>query len=379
MNRQQVKQGFINLARYIALLVIIYIIFSFLFVMITIYDDLKISPSLWQFNARAKNQYVIAIVAPTRFGEKQQAMMVKDAAENMGHLVYTYSLNDKDMELFLPAKYMNELVLYVLDYLFKPDIHLAMSFHVNLDLPDPKAMYISVPPQYYIDRVKDNYPVVQDYTNFIDINGGPDWLTPILNKKINRFYGIVGIPSNKYKYSSKKKLLFFGSLWGRKTSALYGAIKELAKQDYMFFIRHNYVLLGLNDVQQFSDPADGLVELQERLNQYGIGLCIHSEYHVQAWIPSSRIFEIISSGAIAISDKNPFVMRYFGDNVLYFDQNLSAEEIYQQINQHVRWIQQHPEQAEKMTHQAHKILQKQFTTEKFVQDLLLIIQNNRVK
>ena len=48
-------------------------------------------------------------------------------------------------------------------------------------------MYISVPPQYYIDRIKDNYPEVRDYINFIDINlinAGGDWLSPILNKKI---------------------------------------------------------------------------------------------------------------------------------------------------------------------------------------------------
>ena len=40
-----IKQGFINLARYISLVILIYIIFSFIFVMITIYDDLDISPA----------------------------------------------------------------------------------------------------------------------------------------------------------------------------------------------------------------------------------------------------------------------------------------------------------------------------------------------
>ena len=138
----------------------------------------------------------------------------------------------------------------------------------------------------------------------------------------------------------------------------------------MFFIRHNYLLLGLNDPQQFAEEAKSFSQLQERLNQYGIGLCVHSKYHVGAGIPSSRIFEIISSGAIAISDKNPFVLKYFGDNVLYFDQTLSEQEIYQQIDAHVRWVQLHPKEAEAMASKAHQILQKQFTTERFVNDMI---------
>lgn len=368
-----VKQGFINLARYISLLVLTYIIFSFIFVIITIYDDLEITPALWKFNKPKDNQYVIAIVAPTRFGEKQQSIMIKEAATKMGHLVYHYSLNDKDMDLFLPAKYMNELLLYVLDKLFKPDFHLAMSFHVNVDLPSPKVMYISVPPRYYIDKVKDEYAQVNDYNNFLDINlinANKNWLKDILGKETKVNYGLVGVPANKYQSSPHDKLLLFGSLWGRKTDHLYSAIKELAKQDYMFFIRHNYLLLGLKDKQQFSEPAEGLAALQARLNQYGIGLCVHSQYHVEAGIPSSRIFEIISSGAVAISDKNPFVMKFFGDSILYFDQTESSEEIYKQINSHVRWIQSHPKQADSMARKAHQILQNNFTTEKFVQDLI---------
>ncbi|MEK6734014.1 MAG: glycosyltransferase [Pseudomonadota bacterium] len=372
-----IKRGFSNLAKYIALLVIIYIVFSFIFVLITVYDDLKISPELWNFSKRSDNQYVFAIISPTRYGENQQAKMIKETAEKQGYLAYIYTLNDKDMDMFLPAKYMNELLLYVLNIMFKPDLHLAISFHVNLDLPSPKAMYISVPPQYYIERVEGIYPYVNDYNKFLDINlvnKTDDWLSPILKKEIERYYGIVGVPANDYKASDRKRLLLFGSLWGRKTSNLYASIRELAKNDYMYFIRHKFLLLGLKDKQQFSEPAVGPNQLQERLNQYGIGLCIHSKYHNKEAVPSSRIFEIISSGAIAISDKNPFVIKFFGDNVLYFDQNGSAEEIYKQIDEHVRWVQENPIEAEIKAKNAHKILQEKFTTEKFIHDMIKVIK-----
>jgi len=369
-----VKQGFINLTKYIALIIIVYISFSLLFVSITIYDDLYISPALkerfWKPEPKKSGQYIISIVSPTRFGEKNQSVMVREAAEKMGHLVYSYVLNDKDMDLFLPAKYMNELLLYILAKRFNTDINLAMSFHVNIDLPDPKIMYISVPPAYFIDKVKEQYPMVSDYTYILDINNKGDWLNQVLNKKFNRTHALVGVPANKYKDSDRKRLLLFGSLWGRKTSQLYTAIKDLAKQDYMFFIRHNFLLLGLNDTQNFSEEAEGLSGLQERLNQYGIGLCIHSKYHVEAGVPSSRIFEIISSGAIAISDMNPFVIDNFGDNVLYFDPSLSAEEIYKKINAHVKWVQDNPVEAAIKAKNAHQILEKNFTTERFVKEMI---------
>ena len=349
MSKIDVKQGLINLARYLSLLIITYILFSLLFVICNIYDDLVISPKLWEFSSKKEGQATIAIISPVRPGEKQQAIMIDETAQKMGHLVYRYAFNDTDMEMFWPAKYMNEILLYVLDKLFKPDFHLAMSFHVNIDIPDPKVMYISIPTEYYVAKVKDQYPKVKNYDNFIDINlvnNNDDWLSPILKKKINRYYGIVGVPANKYKVATHNKLVLFGSLWGRKTDNLYAAIKELAKQDYMYFIKHTFLVFDKDEPQKFVEPARGLTALQERLNQYGIGLCAHSRYHVTAGIPSSRIFEIISSGALAISDMNPFIIQFFGDNVFYFDQNASAEVIFKQIDTHIKWIQSHPEQAE---------------------------------
>lgn len=377
MSKINVRQGFINLARYLSLLIVTYIAFSFLFVVCNIYDDLVITPELWKFPARKENQVTIAIISPVRPGEKQQAVMIHEAAQKLGHLVYRYAFNDTDMDMFLPAKYMNEILIYILNKLFKPDFHLAMSFHVNLDVPDPKVMYISVPPEYYVEKVNNQYLQVRDYNNFIDINlvnTQEDWLSPILGKKVNRYYGIVGVPANEYKPSPHNKLVLFGSLWGRKTDNLYSAIKELAKQDYMYFIKHTFLVFDQDEPQKFSEAAKGLPALQERLNEYGIGLCAHSRYHVKEGVPSSRIFEIISSGAIAISDMNPFIMRFFGDNVLYFDQTASAEDIFKQIDNHVKWIISNPELADQKARNAHKTLQDQFTTEKFIKDMIGIFK-----
>ena len=78
-----------------------------------------------------------------------------------------YKFNDIDMDLFLPAKYMNEILFYALSKIFKPDVHLAISFHVNVNVPNPKIMYISVPPEYVLKQIAERYKAINNYNNFI--------------------------------------------------------------------------------------------------------------------------------------------------------------------------------------------------------------------
>lgn len=365
-------QGLINLIRLFAIIILIYIGFSLIIFIWGIVEDLQISPELWSQKTRPQNQKVIAIITPLRPGERQQAYMVADSAKKMGHLTYVFAINDQDMRLYLPNRYLNELLLYYLAKRFKPDIHLSMSFHVNIEVPDPKIMYISIPPEYYKNKVDKFFPLIKQYNNFIDINliySQADWLSPFIGRKINRIYGIVGAPENSYNRANYGKLLLFGSLWGRKTDNLYGAIKMLSKKDYMYFIKHIFLVLDDEDKQKFVEPARSFKDLQLRLNQYGVGLCAHSHYHNEVGIPSSRIFEIISAGAVAISDKNPFIYRFFGDNILYYDQTASAEEIFKRIDDHMRWIHDNPLDAEEKSRNAHNILHNYFSTEIFIKNI----------
>ncbi len=381
------RSGFKNLVIFLGILISIYLIFSGYCVYSSVSNGLFISPSLKEKykNKQLKdpNQYVIGIISPARKGEMQQALMLQKSAEKIGQLSYVFAANDLDMDAFLPAKYTNEIIIKVLDYLFKTDFHLVMSFHVNLSLLEPNIMYISVPKNYLLDGRLKKYSTIKNYSNFIDINlinTNEEMMGELLGKKVNSGYGIVGIPANEYKTSDRQNLIFFGSLWGRKTDGLYEAIKELAKKDYMYFIRHPLVILAPNNPQKFTkESAQGLTNLQQALNKYGMAICVHSHYHVEAGIPSSRIFEIISSGAIAISDKNPFVIKYFGDNVLYFDPNLSAQEIFKQIDDHVAWVKSHPKEAEEMARKAHQIIQEKFTTEEFIRDAIKFFKTSLEK
>jgi hypothetical protein len=360
-----------RLAIFLAIFLAVYLGFSFYAVYSSLSGRLYISPDLKNESIKKDNQYVIGIITPNRRGEMQQALMVKEAAEQMGQLTYVYGVNDLDMNLFLPAKFINELIIRYLDYKYKTNFHLVMSFHVNLSLKEPNIMYISVPKKYLLDGKLDQFQTIRNYSNFLDINllnTKEEMMGQLLDKKVRSAYGLVGVPANSYKTSNRQNLVLFGSIWGRKTDGFYMALNKLAAQDYMYFIKNPLLLLSINSQQKFTENARGLKGLQEVLNKYGMGLCAHSRYHNEAGIPSSRIFEIISSGAIAISDKNPFVMKYFGDNVLYFDPNLSADEIFKTIDGHVKWVRENPEKAEEMARRAHQVIQDNFTTEKFVED-----------
>lgn len=109
-------------------------------------------------------------------------------------------------------------------------------------------------------------------------------------------------------------------------------------------------------------PVDGESILSEIRNA-GICLVIHSSNHLESGIPSGRIFEAIASSAVVISDRNPFVEEHFGDTVLYVDQNKSAEELFNQVEDHVCWIRSHKEEANSMAKKAYDIYRRKFLLE----------------
>ena len=345
----------------------LYLIFSAIFVYITIKDGFKFSDGI---KTKREKQYVIAIIGPENVGEKQQTMMLKIAAENLGHLAYTLNYNFKFTRIFFPAKYLLEIYLRFLDYKFNTDMHIAVSFHVNLNLPEPKLMHLALAPDYF-KRVIKRFPAIREYNNFLDINlinSVDDWLSELLAKKVKRKIGIIGVPASSYVSSKREKLVMYGSLWGRDDSGFKSALAFLAKEKYMYFIKHQDLIFpGQQLFKENKDPE----ELKKILNQNGIAIAVHSDAHIA--LPTSRIFEIISAGAIAISDQNPFIHKYFGNNILYFNRASSGEEIFSKINSYYHWIQNNPIEAEKMARKAHKILQENFTTEIFIKNAITLL------
>jgi hypothetical protein len=112
-------------------------------------------------------------------------------------------------------------------------------------------------------------------------------------------------------------------------------------------------------------------DVVETIRQSKIALVLHSEHHIALQEPTLRIFEAAGAGAIIISDDHPFVVRNFGDSVLYVNSKDPESKIVFDILQHYEWIQTHHEEALRMGRKAKKIFTENFSLEneviKFVQ------------
>ncbi|WPD22741.1 MAG: glycosyltransferase [Candidatus Electrothrix scaldis] len=116
-------------------------------------------------------------------------------------------------------------------------------------------------------------------------------------------------------------------------------------------------------------PFDGKSALMT-YHQAGIGLALHHESHNREGIPSMRPFEIAASGAVMIADQNDFVQRVFGDNALYLDTELESVELAEQLEEHIRWIKSHQDQAREMASACHEIFCQQYSLEVLLEGLV---------
>jgi hypothetical protein len=109
----------------------------------------------------------------------------------------------------------------------------------------------------------------------------------------------------------------------------------------------------------------------EKARQCGITLVLHSKEHLLHGLPSGRIFEAAASSSIILSDENSFVRQHFGDAVLYLNTAASPESIHRQIQEHMTWIEAHPEEALAKAQRAHEIYTRDFLLEDQLRRLAL--------
>lgn len=115
--------------------------------------------------------------------------------------------------------------------------------------------------------------------------------------------------------------------------------------------------------------ADG-ESILKIMHNTGVTLVLHAPDHFEGGIPNGKIFEAAAASTIIISDRHPFILREFGDSVLYIDQTQSPEKLFQEINSHMEWIRSHPEEARQKAESAHAIFSRKFTLETQLQELL---------
>ncbi len=112
------------------------------------------------------------------------------------------------------------------------------------------------------------------------------------------------------------------------------------------------------------------VSVIEAMHEAGIALILHTKNHLSSGAPSARIFEAVAANTVIITDRHPFIMKHFKDNVLYIDITRDGTNIFKQIDTHMQWIYKNPKLAQQMADRCHDIFLEKFTAEQQLLKLL---------
>ena len=111
-------------------------------------------------------------------------------------------------------------------------------------------------------------------------------------------------------------------------------------------------------------PFDGGRSILNHANQCGVSLVMHSSSHLKSGLASTRIFQACAAKTLTICDDNPFVLKHFGDNVLYFKQHKDPRVTFERIMDRIDWIRKNPDQAVRKAQNANQIFRDKFSLRK---------------
>lgn len=107
-------------------------------------------------------------------------------------------------------------------------------------------------------------------------------------------------------------------------------------------------------------PFDGLSAMKA-INECGISLVLTSDVHRDAEAVSSRLFESCAAGAVLICDDNPYIVREFGDSVLYVNYDKTDyKKNVEQIKNHLSWVKNNQQEALKLAQKSQQIYVTKF-------------------
>lgn len=162
------------------------------------------------------------------------------------------------------------------------------------------------------------------------------------------------------------RLFYVGANWdGRRYAAV---LRELAAAGVLLAFGAEERWRHLDAGYGGPLPFDGET-LIRTAHRCGIGLCLHLPAHAGSGIPNMRIFELAAAGAVAVSDRHPFVVDTFGDSVLYVDTGLSDAALAAAIAAHVDWVRAHPAEARAMAARAQAVFLNSLTLDRLLDPL----------
>lgn len=283
-------------------------------------------------------------------GDREIAWRIKIAAERLG---WEVSLNEES------GGTLNEEPL---------DFTICMLPNNECFNPSCPNYLLVFHPFWYLNEERKLMPHYMRYDGYLLTIPDRETLEVGLKENNKKFYHVPFYPSvyqvphriNKFNF-----LTVMIPVWGNrkedeKFRTLYSMICRTGIAKF-YGVDRNEDIIPNNYMGPIPYDGKSVIDV---LQKNGIVLVLHSDIHNSEQIPSGRIFEAAAASAVIISDENGFVKKHFGNSVFYIDTSRTAEEIFDQIQQHLKTIQSKPQKVARMAKNANKIFNSKFRMEK---------------
>jgi len=358
-------------------LLISVIVIAFIHVLLGDIDNLTFT--FQTFKSDNSDKHSIGIIFPRSYAAAQEASDNCIAAKNLDWncYIFGYALDTKSNRLLY--NYVSA-INWLINYFYQPDFLIYLVPELVLQGKQPTRYAILDIMNADILKYREKGAIedinlmkwMTSYDGFILYGNEDQWfkdLTKLINKKykINTHYIYDTYPSvysTAFAETKKKKLVYYGNNWdAKRSSEHYKEIYRLLdKQDYFEVYGDAEVWNFLKNSYHGKLPFNGK-EFNNRLEELGIALVLHSNFHLKYGIPSKRIFEASAASNVIISDQHSFVEREFRDCVYYINPEDDPKKVALKIDQIVKKVQSNQELANNKAKCAHDIFVNKFAIE----------------
>ncbi|MEK6734089.1 MAG: glycosyltransferase [Pseudomonadota bacterium] len=330
----------------------------------------KVDPAIWDEkyqNIKIKDKYKVVFIS-NNGGEYSYIEYFKYVAEKKGWEVKIY--------FHQMLGYEKEIIEFDPDFIMMT-IHIDPKMSMEIASHRSKKYILELSPLEFLysnDFINKKHPskVVDKFNEFLGLADGVltsakqiyyyQNLFDKMDKPFNGLRILPLVPDMNYEITEPEYLAWMGGGIDKfRSSGKFKYFIQLLSENIPMRIYGRYRFSAYLPPHIYDGYVPDAMGLFGAIRKNGIYLLTHSAIHTESATPTLRSFEAIAAGSVVISDKHPFIIENFGDNVLYYDQTLSAEEMYNQVKAHFDWIKANPEEAKQKAARAQQIFKEKFS------------------
>ena len=178
---------------------------------------------------------------------------------------------------------------------------------------------------------------------------------------------------------NRDKIFYCGINWDKNNTnnGRFGDIfKILGKKEIIEIYGPERYWKGITKAYRGFIPFDG-ISLIKVMSKNLLGIAFSHKAHIESKMISSRIFELVSAGVLPICDQNEFVIKHFGDLVLYCD--TTKNDIIEQIEKHYTWAKQNPDKVNEMVIKLQDLIKDKYNIAKQIEQIYKEHTERRIK